>query len=357
MHSLEQIRNRLLEHFPHHSYVYFGVSGTTLLFEALRSEPRRTAVFPAFICPSIPAMALAAGKSVLHVDVDPSTMHPDPNSLETCLSRGPVSNCALLINHSFGYPFPGLGRLRSAFPELLIIEDCARALGVSIGNRNPGEHSDWILLSMYKTIDGSRNGAVLLSRTPLDLKEHPAAAVTFRERAATVGPLRFVHDLAHRRRARFAPPSGGFSAPNWIPQYGSPNRLCLDRFVEELDRLEHRAARRRQIAIDLREALSPIDGIECIRWSHQCKPAAHFVSFRMRHRQDRDHTLVRLQKQGLFLSRTWNLVPANYECFTKTFWNGHHGSTDLWNRIAHIPVRLFLDEDRRRRLLEALRER
>jgi len=354
MQDFARIQSWLRERFPRHPNIYFGVSGTSLLYEALKFESRTLIIFPAFICPSLPAMALRAGKSVVHLDADPLTLHPKATALETCLAHHDASNCTVLIDHSFGYPFPGLACLRTRFPGLLIVEDCARALGVSIHGRFPGEHSDWVLLSMYKTITGPRNGAVLLTKTPLPLQEHPNVPVTIRERAATIGPLRFFYDLAQRGRRGFLPPPRGLKSPDWTPQYGFPSSLCMARFAAELDRFETRSVARNSIAGELVEKLSGIEGLECIRTAEGCQPAGNFVSFKMRNREDRDRTLSLLQRNGLFLSRTWNLLPLNYEILAETFLDGHAGSRELWDRIAHIPVRLFLSETRRRRLIQAL---
>lgn len=357
MQDLRRIRSWLRERFPRHPNVYFGVSGTTLLFEALQFEPRTSIIFPGFICPSLPAMALKAGKSVFHVDADPLTLHPKTTAFETFLAHHDASHGAVLLDHSFGYPYPDIARLRKRFPELLIVEDCARALGLSIHGQFPGEHADWVLLSMYKTITGPRNGALLLTKTPLALQEHLSVPVTIRERVAAIRPLRFFYDLAQRRRLGFLPPPCGLKSPDWIPQYGFPGRLCLARFAAELDRFETRSVARSLSAAELVEKLSRIDGLECIRAAESCQLPGHFVSFKMRNRVDRDRTLALLQRNGLFLSRTWDLLPFNYAILAETFPYGHAGSRELWDRIAHIPVRLFLDATRRRRLIEILTSR
>jgi len=76
----------------------------------------------------------------------------------------------------------------------------------------------------------------------------------------------------------------------------------------------------------------------------------------MPNRQIRDSVLTMLHKKGLFLSRTWDLLPAHYLCFSGTFPWGHAGSRRLGETIAHVPVNLFLSAKRCRNLVRTLSE-
>ncbi len=344
------------ERFPHQPLVYFGLSGATLLGEALESLQRSTVVLSAFLCPSLSAMAARAGKRLIHVDADPLTLHPDRRQLESCLERQDPSDTVLLMDHSFGFPFPGLGGLRRRFPDLLIIEDCARALGARVGGEFPGVHADWVLLSMYKTVRGSQNGAVLMSRAPIELREGQKTVASVRERAATVRPLRLVYDWMKRRRPDFELRCGGLPAPEWSPAYGVPSELCVRRFAAELRDFAPRAGLRRSIANELTSALSRIAGIECIGTAPDCEAAGQFVSFRMASRQARDSVLTNLHRRGLFLSRTWDLLPHHYHCFAGTFPCGSEGAQRLAETIAHVTVNLFFSSKHRRDLIRTMGE-
>src|SRR5436190_142903 len=90
--------------YPDHPYASWGQSGEALLFDALCQEKRKTIILPAFICPSLAAMAAATGMKVVFVDVDRDTLHPDPGRLEQCLAEHADSELVLLVDHSFGYP-------------------------------------------------------------------------------------------------------------------------------------------------------------------------------------------------------------------------------------------------------------
>lgn len=354
MTDVSRIRGWLREHYPDHPHAHFGLSGAALLYDALRAQRRRTIVLPAFICPNISAMAACAGMSVIHMDTRRGTMHPDQRQLEAYLAKQAASETVVLMDHSFGYPFDGLANLRRRFRELLIIEDCVRALGVEARGRNPGEHADWVLLSMYKTIRGSQNGAVLLTRTPAAASCGKRAPVTLRERAATAAPLRFFYDRMQRRRPPFEARPERLGFREWSPQYGLPSELCMARFAAELREFESRARLRQAIAAELTGGLSEISGIECMQPAAGCRTAGHFVSFRIEANRPRDAVLASLYRKGLFLSRTWDILPAQYDSFSGTFPEGHAATDDLAEHVAHIPVRLFLREHERRQLIQEL---
>lgn len=347
------IEGWMRERFPRYPNIYFGVSGATLVGEALQTQHRSAVLLSAFICPAISAMAWQAGKQVVHVDADPDTLLPDQSQLEQELAAREPGDTVLLMDHSFGYPYPDLASLRRRFPGLLIVEDCARALGTRIRGQLPGADADWLLLSMYKTVRGSQHGAVLLTRTPVSMKTGVETRSTLRERAANLPVLRQVYDFLKRSRPQFDLRAGGLS-PDWAPAYGLPSQLCFDRFAAELQSFDARSALRQSIAGELNEMLSEIPGVECTAVAPGCRAAGQFVSVRMRTRRMRDSVLTRLHRKGLFLSRTWDLLPAHYRCFSQTFPSGHAGADRLGELIAHVPVNLFFNSHQRRLLATVL---
>ena len=102
--------------YPGHPYAYWGQSGAALLWDALLQARRKTIMMPAFICPSLPAAAVAAGLRVVFVDVDPSTLLPSLQVLEECLVAHADEEAVLLVDHSFGYPLSALANVRRHHP-------------------------------------------------------------------------------------------------------------------------------------------------------------------------------------------------------------------------------------------------
>ncbi|MBZ5601318.1 MAG: hypothetical protein LAO79_03340 [Acidobacteriia bacterium] len=346
MRDLQWMEGWFRERFPRHPYVYFGLSGATLLHDAIRAQSQSRFVLPAYICPSLSAMGAAAGKLLIHIEVDPRTLHPAPQEMGH-------EDAIVLIDHSFGYPFGGIAEVRRLFPKLLLIEDCARALGVEIGGELPGRHSDWILFSMYKTVRGSRSGAVLLANAPLSIpRDGRRGSVSMKERAGTFGPARFLYHQMLQRRALFeARPLA--AAPDFEIQRGLPSELCASRFIRELRDLEKRARMRREIAAELTGGLSRIPCVVPVQAAEGCSPAAHFVSFALQ-KGSRDQMITKLYRRGLFVMRTWDIVPGNYESLQSTFVRPPGASLELASRMAHIPIDYFENASERERLLATL---
>jgi len=356
--AVSRVEDCLRERFPLHPYIYFAVSGTTMLHDALKSQSRKWVVLPGFLCPNISAAAACAGKQLVHIDADRRTELPDVAQLLSSLEGRDVSDTALLIDHSFGYPFPAVARLRKDFPKLLIIEDLARALGARINGQYPGEHSDWILFSMYKTVPGSSNGAVLLSNTPLPISHGQRVPTTLRERVARMEPLRSIYRALQRGTSEeFRPRLGQLelSFPDWTPTYGFPNDLCLSRFAAELMKLDNQAPIRSAIAEELTDSLSQA-GINCIKAAEGCQSAGHFVSFEARQQHGRDQVLTRLCNKGLSIGKSWDIVSAHYRSFQETFPAGHSNSEYLAEHMAHVRVSLYPRTKQRRRLVSELRK-
>jgi dTDP-4-amino-4,6-dideoxygalactose transaminase len=344
VHDLDRLAGLLRERFPRHRHVYFGLSGSTLLYDALRRENRSSLVLPAFLCPSISAMALAAGKLVTHIDSNRESLHIDAARLEEFMATQRESDTAVLIDHSFGYRSGALARLRERFPGLLVIEDCARALGL-----DAGEHSDWILLSMYKTIRGAQNGGVLLSRTPLALEMTKRAQTPVRERAAGISLFRTSYDFISRFRPIPQPPAPS-SIAAWIPHHGMPGELCVANFTAEIAEWDLRRRARAEIAAEIQNAIPQCAGLEML---DPVESAAHFVTLRIS--RGRDPFVARLWRRGIFLSRTWERLPGDFAAFHETFPFGNEIAAEWSRMVAHIPVSHFWSTGSRAKLIESIR--
>jgi dTDP-4-amino-4,6-dideoxygalactose transaminase len=342
--DLDRLAGMLRDRFPEHPHVYIGLSGATLLHDALKQENRSSLVVPAFLCPSLSAMALAAGKGVTHIDSSDESMHVDAALLETFLEKQSAADTAVLIDHSFGYRCTAFAKLRRRFPNLLIIEDCARALGL-----NAGTDSDWILFSMYKTIRGSHNGGILLSRTPLRLAMGARLVTTIRERTARIPAVRAAYDFLQRFREPSIPPLP--PVPAWTPQRGVPGEICVSRFVAELENCERGLRDRANAAAEIQQALGL--GQINVGEMNKVESSAHFVTFRVS--LNRDLLLRRLRRHGFFVSGTWTRVPSDYTAFSGTFPFGSRASIEWSRSVVHIPVSHFLKQKSRAHLLDILR--
>jgi dTDP-4-amino-4,6-dideoxygalactose transaminase len=350
--SLAQWTAANFSEFPYH---YWRLSGAAMLMEALSRSERRTVILPAFLCPSISTAVLRAGKKVVHIDVDRNTLLVKPEQLRRCLAEHRDEDTALLVDHPFGYPYPGVSELREEHPRLLLIEDCVRALGTTIDGKPVGRSGDWVLLSLYETVPGNDHGAVLLTRSPCEVRSGPVPRTTLRERLATFGPARWVYERLQRRHPDYPEGPRDREEMPWNPAFGQPNRLTLRRFGREVYQLGDNVARRRRAAREIQNALEDVPTIRFIRIESGCQPSGFFLSFVVAESGFRSRLLTALHRKGFFLIYAWNTVPASFRCFRGTFPFGSSESTYLAERICHVPVIRYLGRSRRGRLIDNLR--
>lgn len=327
-----------------------------MLFEALAQSRCHTVILPGFICPSLSAAVIRAGKRVVHVDVDRDTLMMKPERLEQCLTEHGEDETALLIDHSFGYPCVEIRELRERHPRLLLIEDCVRALGATIDGKPVGRLGDWVLFSLYKTIPGNDNGALLLTRSPCEIRTGPVPRTTLRERLSTFGPARWFYERLRRRHPDY--PNGPCQRESmpWEPHFGAPNRLTMKRFAHEVSRLAENVARRREASREIQEALQNVAGLRFIRPGANGQTAGYFLSFHLAEDGLRHRLLTELHRRGNFLVYAWNMPPSSFRCFAETFPFGSSESDYLAERVCHIPVIRYLRPSSRERLIRNIRE-
>lgn len=106
-------------------------SGRAALFAVVRAlglGPGSDVVVPAFTCKSVTNALRHAGAGVVFADIELDTFGPDACSVRKAIT--PATR-ALFVQHSFGLPSRDLHALLELARErsLLVIEDCAHALG------------------------------------------------------------------------------------------------------------------------------------------------------------------------------------------------------------------------------------
>jgi dTDP-4-amino-4,6-dideoxygalactose transaminase len=329
----------------------------TLLFDALMQEGRKTLIMPAFLCPSVARMGAATGMRPLLIDVAPDSLHMDLGLLERCLGDYSDAETVVLVDNSFGNPVPWLPDLRRRHPGLLIIEDCVRALGSTIGGVEVGHTGDWVLFSLYKSVPGGNHGAVLLTRSPYRIRCGPPPQVTWRQLAAGSHPARFLYRLlVARRHPEFDDTQRPAKATPWEPTIGVPNQLSLTMFANELAVLQERMAERRLAENEIRATLGTYAGIRVLQPVMGCASNASYLSFVFENDGMRNHVLMMLHRRGVFLQRLWDAVPAFFDRFRECFPFGADGSEFLADHVAHIPLGLFVTSRSRRRLYRSLQD-
>ena len=180
----------LRERFAADTVVLTG-SGTQALQLAITATGAGTTpphvALPAYSCYDLISAAVGSGARVSFYDVDATTLTPNLDSLERCLSGGAR---ALVAGYLYGYPLPWAGlRLLADHHDALLIEDAAQGLG-SVGDGVPaGTAGDLTVLSFGrgKGWTGGGGGA-LLARGVLrpELSKLPAGTGRTKPAVATL---------------------------------------------------------------------------------------------------------------------------------------------------------------------------
>ncbi|MCJ8502105.1 DegT/DnrJ/EryC1/StrS family aminotransferase [Desulfatitalea alkaliphila] len=149
-----------------------GQSGRALLFRLLetlksnKTEQRNEVLIPGYTCYSVAAAIAKAGLTITVYDLDPKTLYPDLDSLESAATD---KTLAIIAQHLFGRrtPMDGLQRVAKANGAYLI-EDSAQLLGRLPQGQNTGAMGDFGILSFGrgKPLPIGEGGALLSNDHP-----------------------------------------------------------------------------------------------------------------------------------------------------------------------------------------------
>lgn len=337
----DHARLRLLEATGgREQHVTWGASGASLLASLLARLPGTQVIMPAFICPSVAGAAVAVGKHVILLDIDPDTLHVPKPAIEDALSSRADSETILLIDHCFGYPVPYLAELKACHPALTLIEDCVRAAGAHAGSNPVGMVGDWVLISLYKCVLGSAHGAALLGPDELPPAERPAVRIGPRELLAGSSILR---SLRSSFKAQ-GPPS--VVSPRLIrrplprprPDTQGPSNTAITRYLRHLERQGADRNRLADLIDELRRLLEAQGGLRCVSVAPTCLSSGDFLSVLVEEGPTRGEVLTALWAEKVFATTTWDLIPTRFVPLEVEVPYGDGGATITSDRVLHLPV-------------------
>lgn len=154
-----------------------GRIGLLALLEGLGLRPGDEILVPAYTLRALIELLQRTGYVPVPVDIEPRTLNMDPRLVGERI--GPATR-AILATHLFGRPCDIAALERIARQRgLLLVEDCAQALGSRVGERRVGTFGDGAILSfdLLKPINTFGGGAVLTSQD--DVARH--LECTFRQ--------------------------------------------------------------------------------------------------------------------------------------------------------------------------------
>lgn len=249
-----------------------GRFGLAVLLEHLaRGSGVRTAnvVIPGFSCVVVSNAVRAAGCKVRYADISPETLNI---SLETVRSLVDENTVAIVAQHVFGLTDRAtIDKLRTAFPSVMIIEDCAHALG----GRYPegefvGASGDYAFYSFEqsKMVTAWTGGVVVgTSEAAIDavraahLKCKPASRSSdlrifaklashywgYRKLTGATGRfcLRLVDKLLRFEPSMSVEERRGIFSPYGLTQFSAAQAACV---LDQLKRIDANVTHRRKLA-------------------------------------------------------------------------------------------------------------
>lgn len=147
-----------------------GRSAFFVILQALGIGKEHTVCIQALTCVAVPNAIMWAGASVSYVDID-NSFNMDPNDLASKIT---AKTKAVVIQHTFGIPAnvaaiaQVVKRAEEKFgKKIFIIEDCAHALGATIGIRKVGTFGDASFFSFGRDkVISSVFGGAVATRNP-----------------------------------------------------------------------------------------------------------------------------------------------------------------------------------------------
>jgi len=127
-------------------------------------------IFPSLTFWVVPELARAAGLTVVFADVDPRTFNIDPASIERMIT---ANTRAIVPTHLYGLPCDMDAILAiAARHNLIVLEDCAHALGATYKGRPVGTFGSGALFSFQtlKPLNCYGGGAALIQNRDLAAK-------------------------------------------------------------------------------------------------------------------------------------------------------------------------------------------
>jgi perosamine synthetase len=146
--------------------------------------PGDEVILSSYTCLAVPTAVIAAGATPTYMDIDPETLNVDAGALSAALSPRVR---AIVVQHTLGKVAPIDAILTQARQRgLLVIEDCALAVGSSINGRPVGTFGDAAVFSMElsKTVSCGWGGILFVRNRALAQRMEALYATLPEPRAA-----------------------------------------------------------------------------------------------------------------------------------------------------------------------------
>ena len=167
-----------------------GRYGLEIILEAFRLQPGDEVILPAYTLEALPRLIAAKGLVPRLADISPRSFNMDPDSVERQITS---KTRAIVATHLFGVPcdIETISQLARRH-GLLVIEDCAHALGSRFKGRRTGSFGDAAFFS-FETLKliNTFGGGMVVTDDPAVATAARAAARKPADGAKVLGRVAF----------------------------------------------------------------------------------------------------------------------------------------------------------------------
>ena len=306
---------------------------------------------PAYICDIFFPIFKEYNLSPIFLDIDKKTFHIEIEDIEKKITPETKS---ILVCHTYGLPID-IGKIRAITNNrLLLIEDCAHALGATYNGIPLGNSGDAALFSLYKQFPSLRGGAAVF--------EIPNPCLSGRQAKSQI-PNKFQIPNSKLIKTRFnlrdfvsllncfSPFAflfkkfGGKIAPRMIREEklktpSQINQVSLNLFLCFLKNFEEDLERRIESALFFQKELKKLGfEVQMAKENVFC-----YLSALAPQNLNRDKFVRELRKYGIFATRIWKdpiilnpQVQKEYNLNLKEFPN----TIEVAKRIVNFPLQNF----------------
>jgi len=308
-------------------------------------------LFPAYICDIFFPIFKEYNLSPIFLDIDKKTFHIKIEDIEKKITPETKS---ILVCHTYGLPID-IGKIRAITNNrLLLIEDCAHALGATYNGIPLGNSGDAALFSLYKQFPSLRGGAAVF--------EIPNPCLSGRQAKSQI-PNKFQIPNSKLIKTRFnlrdfvsllncfSPFAflfkkfGGKIAPRMIREEklktpSQINQVSLNLFLYFLKNFEEDLERRIESALFFQKELKKLGfEVQMAKENVFC-----YLSALAPQNLNRDKFVRELRKYGIFATRIWKdpiilnpKVQKEYKINLAEFPN----TIEVAKRIVNFPLQNF----------------
>jgi perosamine synthetase len=291
---------------------------------------------------------LKNGAKIIWADIDESTRVVSANTIKKCITP---KTRAIVVVHLYGYcaDMPEIMELAKKH-ELLVIEDCAQAIGSNIDGKMAGTFGDFGVFSFHshKNISTLGEGGMLTVKG-----EHFANIVPMLRHH---GHCNFDFDQKHY----WLPAMGNLDFPELNGEKIWPNNFCIGEVEcaigeKLLDRVDLMNIKKRERALRFIDELNCFNDIEFHRVDND-RHNYHLLVGKVKNNK-RDIFIERMSKKGV--QCVVQYYPLNRYDFYKKAGYGYSNcpvADDFYDNMASFPFSDVMDDDSFEEMLEITKE-